>query len=143
MWHEVYRCNGWTSQKLDRAFARKNRITQVGMAVGEVLPIGMLEFAPQFFGCDNAGLLGQVPAPVLSHYGGSGILVDGPGNEAYVRFEFPSGGPAHLEAVTLPGIAHIGDRRADTRDAERGPGPEGAAPEAKAAIEDWLTRIGY
>ena len=56
---------------------------------------------------------------------------------------FPEGVPAHIEAVTLPNLNHIGYTRTDICDETTGTGPEDASPEMIATIEDWLSRIGY
>lgn len=143
MWHNIYACNGLAGEALERAHARKAWITHVGMAVGRVLPIGMLEFDAKFFTYDNGGLLAEVDAPMLSVYGGTDVLVDGPANEAYLSAAFPGGVPGHLEAVTLPGLNHSGYARADICDESTGVGPEDASPELIATIEDWLTRNGF
>ncbi len=49
----------------------------------------MLEFDRKFFNYDNAGLLAEVEAPMLSLYGGTDILVDGAANEATLAAAFP------------------------------------------------------
>ncbi len=50
--------------------------------------------------------------------------------------------PAHIEAVTLPGVNYIGYTSADICDETTGTGPEDASPELIATIEDWLSRNG-
>lgn len=141
MWINTYRCDGHNGDDLERAFARKERITRFGRVVGRFLPIGMLEFDAKFFPYETDGLLARVKAPVLSVYGGSDILVDGPASEAFLAAEFAQGTPDHIEAVTIPGINHIGYQRADMCDETTGTGPEDASPELTAIIEDWLARI--
>ena len=143
MWRNTYACNGLAGDRLERAYAWKRRITRLGMAVGGVLPIGMLEFDRKFFAYDNSGLLAELDAPMLAVYGGTDILVDGPANEATLAAAFPDGVPDHLEAVTFPGLNHIGYLQADICDNAWDTGPDDASPELIAAIEDWLTRIGY
>ncbi|MCB1331867.1 MAG: alpha/beta fold hydrolase, partial [Maritimibacter sp.] len=143
MWHNVYACDGREGASLERACARKAWITRAGMAVGGVLPIGMLEFDRHFFTYDNEGLLAQISAPMLAVYGGTDILVDGPANEVYLRAAFPDGVPDNFEAVTLPGLNHSGYQRADICDETTGTGPQDASPELTATLEDWLSRIGY
>lgn len=142
MWHNIYACNGLEGTALERAYARKAWITHVGMAVGRVLPIGMLEFDSRFFTYDNAGRLAEVAAPMLSIYGGADILVDGPANEAALAAAFPGGVPDHLEAVTLPGLNHSGYARADICDETTGLDATSASPEMVVTIENWLDRIG-
>jgi pimeloyl-ACP methyl ester carboxylesterase len=142
-WHSAYRCNGLTGDQLERAFRRKDAITRFAMRVGQVLPIGMLEFDSKFFNYDNTGLLAHVSAPVLSVYGGTDVLVDGAANEAYLASAFPQGVPSHLEAVTIPSVNHTGYQRTDVCDTTTGLGPEDASPELVATVEDWLMRLGF
>lgn len=143
MWHAIYTCDGMTADAVDRAFRRKAGLTRVAMAIGRVLPIGMLEFDARFFAYETDGLLARVKAPLLSVYGGADILVHGPSNEAYLQAQFPQGVPAHIRAATIAGVNHRGYRTPDICDETAGQGPEDAEPGVKAAIENWLTQTGY
>ncbi len=42
-------------------------------------------------------------------------MVRRPGNEAWVRYAFPGGVPAHLERVTVPAVNNIGHQPAHMR----------------------------
>jgi pimeloyl-ACP methyl ester carboxylesterase len=142
MWHEIYRCNGLEGAALDRAFARKQWITRFGMRVGHVLPVGMLEFDAKFFTYDNADLLDRVHAPMLSVYGSSDILVNGPANERFLEDSFPKGVPAHLQAVTIDGINHGGLHQVGICDVSPTFGPQSVSPKLQSVVANWLTEIG-
>jgi len=143
MWHSVYSCEDFEDEAIDRKYARKLAITRFAMKVGRVLPVGMLEFDSKFFLYETRGLLAQISAPMLSVYGGSDVLVDGPANEAFLRSEFPNGVPQNLEAVTVEGLNHAGSPTKSVCASLWGQGPHDRSPELAATIESWLARVGY
>lgn len=143
MWRQVYACEGKNTEEVERAFARKDRITRFAMRIGRYIPIGMLEFDSKFFLYETDGLLAQVSAPILSIYGGNDVLVSGPANEAFLESQFPDGVPQNLEAVTLDGLNHTGNPTPNVCAGLWGAGPHDRSPELVAAIDTWLARIGY
>ena len=143
MWRSVYGCEGLNGDALDKKNARKHAITRFAMKVGRFLPIGMLEFDSKFFLYETRGLLAQISAPMLSVYGGSDVLVNGPANEAFLSSEFPNGIPKNLEAVTVEGLNHTGSPTPSVCASLWGQGPHDRSPKLAATIEGWLSRIGH
>lgn len=143
MWRSTYACDGLTGDALQTKIDRKTWITELGMWVGNYLPIGMLDFDAKFFFYQTDGLLERIDAPTLSVYGGNDLLVDGPANEAFLADAFPEGVPDHLIARTFDGLNHMGFPVASQCANDEGAEASGLSAELVSALNNWLDELGY
>ena len=142
MWHQRYNCSGYGQTRARLAYLWKAGSTTIASWISHILPVGQFEFDRKFFAYETTGLLADVRMPLLSVYGLSDNLVDGPANAAFLSSDFPAGVPSHIEITILENVNHRGYLRDDICDETSGIRSEEAAPEVRTTIENWLSGIG-
>ena len=102
----VFRCEGFEGDDLDRRVGRQLREVRFAESAGRVLPVGQFAFMNGILRYDPRDALTAVEAPGLLVFGGADPLV--PPAENLARFDelFPAGPPENLTVAVMPAADH-------------------------------------
>jgi hypothetical protein len=136
-------CSGFEGEELEKKISNQLKLTQLGAAIGKILPFGIIGFDTHIIDYDPMEAIQSIATHGLFVYGEHDYVVFAQNNTERFNEIFNGSKPNNLTISVIPGANHIfrvTDSFCTTREESLS---QPLSEELVEVLEGWLTSIGY